>query len=67
MENLIYSGTSDKGLSLLRTKYPKKLYIKDKISCPKLYFLTSEKGNLPIKDKMRWSQDVLYLEVSLYT
>ena len=32
-----YSGTSDNGLSLLRTQC-KKLYIKDKISCPKLYF-----------------------------
>ena len=29
----------------------KNFYIKDKISCPELYvILTSEKGNLPIKD-----------------
>ena len=30
-----YSGTSDSGLFLLRTQHN---YIKDKISCPKLYF-----------------------------
>ena len=34
---LAYSGTSDsKGLPVLKTQY-KNLYIKDKISCPKLY------------------------------
>ena len=34
---ILYSGTSDKGLSLLRTHY-KNLCIKNEISCPKLYF-----------------------------
>ena len=51
----MYSGTSDRRQSLLRTQYKKTLCIKEKISCPKLYFsviLPLKRGNLPIKDNL---------------
>ena len=57
-----HSGTSDKGLSLLRIRF----------LAPSYTFNVILTGNLSIKDniiknKMSWSQDVLHIEVSLYT
>ena len=50
---ITYSGTSDKGLSVLKTQYKNPLY-KDKISCPK-QTITSEKEEttLLIKRQLR--------------
>ena len=48
---MLYSGTSDKGLSI-KVTIQKNLCIKDKMSCPKLYFLPLNRGNLPIKDNL---------------
>ena len=66
--NCVYSGTSEKGLSILRTQYKKPLYTGQDF-LPQIVlsmqFKPLQKENLSIKDKNHWSQNVLCSEVPL--
>ena len=65
----IYSGTSLKGLSVLRTQYKKTSLLRTSFQSQWYHantFLPLKEENLYITAKMTWSQSVHYKEVPLY-